>query len=79
MCQRFGDLFLLGLAFSIHRFRQNMIKVKSSQNKKDLNDVTAALFLMSFSQLPTAKKHRKQGSCDVNLGPSYFVTTLDTI
>ena len=30
-----------------------------------LNDVTAALFSVSFSQLPAAKKHRKRCSCDV--------------
>ena len=29
--------------------------LKSSRNKKDLNDVTAAPFLVSFSQLPAAK------------------------
>ena len=29
--------------------------LKLSRNKKDLNDVTAALFLVSFSQLPAAK------------------------
>ena len=40
-------------------------RVKLSQNKKDLNDVTAALFSVSFSQLPAAKKHKKRGSCDV--------------
>ena len=39
---------------------------KSSRNKKDLNNVTAAPFLMSFSQLPAAKRHRKVGSCDGN-------------
>ena len=30
--------------------------VKSSRNKKDLNDVTAALFSVSFSKLSAAKK-----------------------
>ena len=30
---------------------------------KVLNDVTAAQFLVSFSQLPAAKKPRKRGSC----------------
>ena len=38
---------------------------KSSRNKKDFNDVTAALFSVSFSQLLAAKKHQKWGSCDV--------------
>jgi hypothetical protein len=39
--------------------------LKLSRNKKDLNDVTAAPFSVFLSQLPTAKKHRKRGSCDV--------------
>ena len=39
--------------------------LKLSQNKKDLNDITAALFSVSFSQLPVANKYRKRGSCDV--------------
>ena len=43
----------------------SMQLLKSSRNKKDLNDVTAAPFSVSFSQLPAAKKHRKRGSCDV--------------
>ena len=32
--------------------------LKSSRNKKDLDDVTAAPFLVSFSQLSAAEKHR---------------------
>ena len=43
---------------------RNLQDIKSSHNKKDLNDVTAALFLVSFSQLPVAKKHQKRGSCE---------------
>ena len=42
------------------------IYIKSSQNKKDPNDVTAALFLVGFFccwQL--RKRQRKRGSCDV--------------
>ena len=35
--------------------------IKSSQNKKDLNEVTA----VSFSQLAAVKKHQKGSSCDV--------------
>ena len=34
---------------------KNIVKVKSSRNKKDLNEVTAAPFLVSFVQLPPAK------------------------
>ena len=30
-----------------------------------LDEVTPALFLVSFSQLPAAKKHQQRGSCDV--------------
>ena len=37
------------------------ILLKSSRNKKDLNDITAALFSVSFSQLPVAKKAPKTG------------------
>ena len=33
--------------------------LKLSRNKKDLNEVTAAPFLVSFSQLPAAKKTEK--------------------
>ena len=33
--------------------------LKSSRNKKDLNDVTAAPFLVSFSHLLAAKKTSK--------------------
>ena len=38
------------------------ILLKSSRNKKDLNDVTAVPFLVSFSQLPAAKKYTKNGA-----------------
>ena len=34
------------------------ILLKSSRNKKDLNDVTAVPFLVSFSQLPAVKKNK---------------------
>ena len=33
-----------------------ILLLKSSRHKKDLNDVTVAPFLVSFSQLPAAKK-----------------------
>ena len=43
-----------------------LIFLKSSRNKKDFNDVSAVPFLVSFSQLPAAKKkHQRGGSCDV--------------
>ena len=38
-----------------------------SRNKKDLNDVTAAPFLMSFSQLPAAKKNTENGAALTSL------------
>ena len=40
-------------------------RIKSSQNKKDLNDVTAAPFLVFFCYWQMRKIHRKRGSCDV--------------
>ena len=46
-------------------FLENNKLLKLSRNKKYLNDVTAAPFLVSFSQLPAAKKHPKRGSCGV--------------
>jgi hypothetical protein len=36
--------------------------LKLSRNKKDLNDVTAAPFSVSFSQLPAAKKNTENGA-----------------
>ena len=36
----------------------DIVVLKLLQNKKDLNDVTAAPFLVSFSQLPAAKKEK---------------------
>ena len=41
---------------------KNIVKVKSSRNKKDLNEVTAAPFLVSFVQLPPAKKPTENGA-----------------
>ena len=43
------------------------LALKSSRNKKDLNDVTAALFSVSFSQLP-AVKNTKKGAAVMSLG-----------
>ena len=40
---------------------KNLGVVKSSRNKKDPNDVTAAQFLVSFSQLTAANKTLKTG------------------
>ena len=44
-----------------------LIKLKSSRNKKDLNDVTAALFSVSFSQLPAAQKTTKNKAAVTSL------------
>ena len=41
------------------------LDLKSSRNKKDLNDVPAAPFSVTFSHLPAAKKSQKWGSCGV--------------
>ena len=41
--------------------------LKSSRNKKDLNDVTAAPLLVSLSQLPTANKNTENGGIRVLL------------
>jgi hypothetical protein len=49
-----------------------------SRNKKNLNDFTAAPFLLSFSQLPAAKKTPpKTGQLFRHPDPFYFVTTLE--
>ena len=39
--------------------------VKSSRNKKELNDITAAPFSVFFCSWQLRKRHRKRGSCDV--------------
>ena len=44
--------------------------LKSSRNKKDLNDVTAAP--VSSSQLPAAKKHTKNGAAVTSLRSFLF-------
>ena len=59
-----GQFSLPGQLF-LHWLEAILKGLKSSRSKKDLNDVTAAPFLVSFSQLPAAKKHRKLGSCDI--------------
>ena len=63
----------LGISFN-HKYLGNKMgqpyvcdflnTLKSSQNKKDLNDVTAAP-LVFFLLLAAEKRHRKWGSCDV--------------
>ena len=39
----------------VHIYSQTRV-LKLSRNKKDTNDITAAPFSVSFSQLPAAKK-----------------------
>ena len=46
--------------------------LKSSRNKKDLNDVTAAPFSVSFSQLPAAKKKTENGAALTSLRSFLF-------
>ena len=48
------------------------LSLKSSQNKKDLNDVTAAQFLVSFSQLPAANKTIQNGAAGTSLRSFLF-------
>ena len=38
--------------------------LKSSRNKKDLNNITAAPFSLPFSQCQQQKNTKKRGSCD---------------
>ena len=53
-----------------HHIYQRLLK--SSRNKKDLNDVTAAPFSVSFSQLPAAKKTPKNGAAVTSLRSFLF-------
>ena len=70
---KYTYLLRISVIFLIHLMkRMGSLKIKnigptlkSSQNKKDLNYVTAAQFSVSSSQLPAAKKHQKPGSCEV--------------
>ena len=62
---------LLG-ALTIEILTCVLIWLKSSQNKKDLNDVTAAPFLVSLSQLPTANKNTDNGAAVTSLGSFLF-------
>ena len=47
-------------------------QLKSLRNKKDFNDFTAAPFLVSFSQLPPAKKNTKKGEVVMSLRSFLF-------
>ena len=46
--------------------------LKSSRNKKELNDVTAAPFSVSFFQLPAAKKTTENGAAVTSLRSFLF-------
>ena len=48
--------------FKFSRVLLASLYLKSSRKKKDLNDVTAAPFLRTFSQLPAAKKTTENGA-----------------
>ena len=52
-------------------YLKQTLLLKSSRNKKDLNDITAAQFLVSFSQLPAAKKN-ENGAAVTLLRPFLF-------
>ena len=51
---------------------KNIVKVKSSRNKKELNEVTAAPFLVSFSQLLAAKQNTQNGGAVMSLRSFLF-------
>ena len=66
---------------SVRRLTRNVKKfnatymlymLKLSRNKKDLNDVTAATFLVSFSQLPAARKNIENGAAVTSLRSIFF-------
>ena len=60
----------LGAEVTSHK-KSNKV-LKSSRNKKDLNDATATPFLVSFSQLPTAKKPTENGAAVTSLRSFLF-------
>ena len=56
--------------FVVFSEKLNFTVLKSLRNKKDLNDVTAAQFLVSFSQLPAAKKNTENWAAVTSLRSS---------
>ena len=54
------------------RFDLFLSLLKSSHNKKDLDDVTAAPFSVSFSQLPAAKNNTENGAAVMSLRSFLF-------
>ena len=59
---------------SVYLMSQNIFAIclKLSLNKKDLDDVTAVPFSSSFSRLPAAKKHTKNGAAVTSLRSFLF-------
>ena len=55
----------------VHIYSQTRV-LKLSRNKKDTNDITAAPFSVSFSQLPAAKKTTKDGAAVTSLRSFQF-------
>ena len=53
--------------------------LKSIQNKKDLSDVTAAPFSVSFSQLPAAKNNTENGAAVTSLRSFLFCKDFSTM
>ena len=45
--------------------RKKVLYLKSSRNKKDLNNVTATPFLVFFCCWQLKKRHQKRCSCDI--------------
>ena len=60
----------VNISYLSQKFKVSILK--SSWNKKDLNDVTAAPFSVSFSQLPAAKKSTKKGPAVTSLSSFLF-------
>ena len=55
------------------------VLLKSSQKKKELNDVTNAPFLVYFSQLPAAKKNTEKGAAVTSLRSFLFCDNFRSI
>ena len=54
-----------------------VVQLKSSQNKKDLNDIKAAPFFGVFFAAGSWEKDTEKQQLWHHLGPSYFVMTLE--
>ena len=74
--------FVNGVFYVKYKKTQHFIStklLKSSRNKKDFNDVTAAWFSVSFSQLPAAKKPTKNWAAVTSLRSFLFCDNFSTL